>query len=535
MDPNTSIERLCLGVDDRVSLNDRIESKGQWDGSEFQDTADSEINLEYEKNMISNEFAIELLLDYEEKDGEKVVKKELLVALKGELYFVKFVINPEEDDVEPELYLVSPILASVDDSDLPQLDVTDVPIYSDEGPSLTVKKPLTQEEVSREDMEKDIYERIMILQEPRPIIENLKFTDQQKKLLDSVLLDKLKLDGEVELEEETATEEVIRSYKDIKEKNDPGVFVLHVRIKAKFDFHALADTGSNINVLPYRIYAKLGRDQVKPTSGAYDDEASSSSRPKITHATESVEEAMLELCHEFYATYEFEEEVTDEELMSKKLIKFRLCGRAHSLTILKFARRLGLYTNDEIQDDRFETYFHGGLRNDDHFNVNQYWSARNHEGYANVAWLIAKWLKRKGVGTQKESMICCGQFVTRLAKRLGVLTEEVLNGLSAPIYCWPLDTNTLRELIDSNGKLIAKDLAPGVPRVAIPRPPRPSIGDLYDRMGRMEIRQGELERMACRQSYNSNRRRMRSSVEMIRVEKENEKPYEFVLFRKAAT
>ncbi|GJV32030.1 hypothetical protein Tco_1392430 [Tanacetum coccineum] len=245
------------------------------------------------------------------------------------------------------------------------------------------------------------------------------------------------------------------------------------------------------------------------------------------------------MCHEFYATYEFEEEVTDEELMSKKLIKFRLCGRAHSLTILKFARRLGLYTNDEIQDDRFETYFHGGLRNDDHFNVNQYWSgisseeeliwsrsstktsrdpvlrvllkmityglSRNHEGYANVAWLIAKWLKRKGVGTQKESMICCGQFVTRLAKRLGVLTEEVLNGLSAPIYCWPLDTNTLRELIDSNGKLIAKDLAPGVPRVAIPRPPRPSIGDLYDRMGRMEIRQGELERMACRQSYNSNR------------------------------
>ncbi|GKE62378.1 hypothetical protein Tco_1512745, partial [Tanacetum coccineum] len=223
MDPNASIRRLCLGLDDHVSLNDVFESEGQWDGSEFRDTADSgkkketkaftfyrmeteevseryitpyfvsglhaydgEINLEYEK----------LLLDYEEKDEEK--------------------------------------------------------FYSDEGPSLTVKKPLTQVEVSREDMEKDIYERILLLQKPRPINETLKFSDQHKKLLDSVLLDKLKLDGEVELGEEASTKDIIRSYKAIKEKNDPGVFVLPIHIEAKFDFHALADTGSNINVQPYR-------------------------------------------------------------------------------------------------------------------------------------------------------------------------------------------------------------------------------------------------------------------------------------------
>ncbi|GJX08847.1 hypothetical protein Tco_0196779, partial [Tanacetum coccineum] len=228
MDPNTSIGRLCLGVDDQVSLNDRFESEGQWDGSEFHDTA----NSEYEKNMISNEFAIKLLLDYEEKDGEKVVKKELLVALKGELYFVnKFIINPEEDDVEPGVVLgrsflrlakgivdfgngiitiypdlvsfnddsnddCEAILDSVDVSDLPQLDVIN---YSDEGPSLTVKKPLTQEELSREDIEKDIYERILILEDPRPIIKTLKFSYQHKKLLDSVLLFKLKLDGKLNL------------------------------------------------------------------------------------------------------------------------------------------------------------------------------------------------------------------------------------------------------------------------------------------------------------------------------------------------
>ncbi|GJY63668.1 hypothetical protein Tco_0465128 [Tanacetum coccineum] len=69
-----------------------------------------------------------------------------------------------------------------------------------------------------------------------------------------------------------------------------------------------------------------------------------------------------------------------------------------------------------------------------------------------------------------------------------VLTEDVVRSLSAPIYCRDLDTTTLRDLIDSDGKLIPEDPQPGVPRVGIPRPPRASMQDLYDRMGRMEIR-----------------------------------------------
>ncbi|GKA94474.1 hypothetical protein Tco_0816512 [Tanacetum coccineum] len=212
-----------------------------------------------------------------------------------------------------------------------------------------------------------------------------------------------------------------------------------------------------------------------------------------------------ELCHEFYATYEFDETITDEELMPRKLIKFRLGGRGHTLTILEFTRRLGLYTSDEIQDEGFKTYFRGGLRTDDHFNVNQYWSEISSEnelimsmssartiskpvlrvlqkmitygfcqrttGYANVAWLIAKWLKRKGVGSQRDNR-------------------------------WiPLPPPPLRELIGSNGRLIAKEPAHGDLRVAVPRPPCHSISNLYDKMGRMEIRQGELERMSRRQSY----------------------------------
>nr|GEY82670.1 hypothetical protein [Tanacetum cinerariifolium] len=119
--------------------------------------------------------------------------------------------NDSDDDWEA-------IIESLDVSDLTQLNVTGIPknvcnmekssrnkkrpsgnykmSYSNEGHSLTIKKPLTQEEVSREEIEKDIYERILLLQEPRPIIETLKFSDQHKKLLDSELLDKLNDDEE---------------------------------------------------------------------------------------------------------------------------------------------------------------------------------------------------------------------------------------------------------------------------------------------------------------------------------------------------
>ncbi|GJS61897.1 hypothetical protein Tco_0656681 [Tanacetum coccineum] len=66
---------------------------------------DGEINLAFDENLISNVFAVKLFLDYEMKKGKKLVKKELIVALKGELYFVKFNINPKEDDFEPRVIL----------------------------------------------------------------------------------------------------------------------------------------------------------------------------------------------------------------------------------------------------------------------------------------------------------------------------------------------------------------------------------------------------------------------------------------------
>nr|GEY49783.1 hypothetical protein [Tanacetum cinerariifolium] len=193
-----------------------------------------------------------------------------------------------------------------------------------------------------------------------------------------------------------------------------------------------------------------------------------------------------ELCHKFYSTYEFDEVCIDDELQTKKIIKFRFGGRAHRLTLLEFARRVihkmityGLCQRtigyDKIQknDLRLLSMFH----------------ARNQNRYANVAWLIARWMKRKGAGTQKESQICCGQFISKITRKSRMLTDDVLRSLSAPIYCRDLDTTTLRELIDYESRLIPEDLQLGVPRVGIPIPLRASMQDLYIRMGRIEIRQ----------------------------------------------
>ncbi|GJV62389.1 hypothetical protein Tco_1468489 [Tanacetum coccineum] len=177
------------------------------------------------------------------------------------------------------------------------------------------------------------------------------------------------------------------------------------------------------------------------------------------------EEIYAELCHEFYSTYEFDEVCASDELQTKKIIKFRLGGRAHSLTLLEFVRRLEMYQVAKLDEDGFNVYFEGGLRSDEHFNAQEYWLSISREenlglyqnGYANVAWLIARWMKRKGAGTQRESQICCEQFITKLARKSRVLTDYVIRSLSAPIYYRDLDTATLRELIDSEGRLIPED------------------------------------------------------------------------------
>ncbi|GJX78259.1 hypothetical protein Tco_0325070 [Tanacetum coccineum] len=221
--------------------------------------------------------------------------------------------------------------------------------------------------------------------------------------------------------------------------------------------------------------------------GGKDDEAGSS-RSKHSRQYETVEEVLLpQVHHEFLLWEGCNKEAKsrmecDEEINEMLRIKLQEAGSNEKyslmwrgleiLTSLKqfiksFAMsfiqpmnlmKLRLYHADELFEEGFDVYLQGVCY------------PKHQNGYANVAWLIARWMKRKGVGTQKESQICCGQFIPKLARKVRVLSDE-----------------------------------PGVPRVAIPRPLRASMRDLYERMGSMKIRQGAIERMAYRQPYHWDR------------------------------
>ncbi|GKA98939.1 hypothetical protein Tco_0826876, partial [Tanacetum coccineum] len=146
------------------------------------------------------------------------------------------------------------------------------------------------------------------------------------------------------------------------------------------------------------------------TLGTHDDEAGSSRSKRSIH--ETVEE--------------FDEVCADDELQTKKIIKFRLGGRAHSLTLLEFARS---------REDNL------GL-------------SRSHTSTI-----------RRPILRVIHKMITYGLC----QRKTRVLTDDVIRSLSALIYCRDLDT-----LIDSEGKLIPEYPQPGVPIVGIPRPPRAS-------------------------------------------------------------
>nr|GEY28445.1 hypothetical protein [Tanacetum cinerariifolium] len=399
-------------------------------------------------------------------------------------------------------------------------------IYSDLGPSLSTKKSLTQEEGEKEALAIDICRRYSLLEEERPVIETMAYSDKYKRILHEIFIDKMKLD------------------------------------EAKINLNALANTGFDINVMPYRVYKELGREEVQnvkreitmlnhsttepmgllkdvmyqvgvttiivkflnldmlidkntpilvgrgflytcgsilntieritstfngifhqtfratktsldPTESDSDNEEEYAIQrnnlgapiygPKHAKKEDSDGKWHAEIrltnpyrnmydqgCNQFsnsrYKTRlaqflprliyspcvvdwnvlnpidhgeAIDELLTiklcvavcaDDELKTKKIIKFRLCGRAFSWTLLEFAKRLGLYNSEEIEEEGF---------------------------------------------------MCTSKFITKISKRKNLLSEEVLNSLSAPIYCRALDTTTLRELIDFEGRLILEVPEPG--------------------------------------------------------------------------
>ncbi|GKA75576.1 agenet domain-containing protein [Tanacetum coccineum] len=207
----TSVFRYCDVI---VITSDKAEGSGDWNYAEYQDTAiskgkevinglsfyrietdeiseryiaqcfvngleafDGEINLTFDENLISNEFAVKLCLDYEVKKGKR------------------------------------------------------------------------------------ISQRYALLEEERHVIETMAYNDKYKMILDEIWKDKVELDGKTVKEDEEAVKRI--KGEALKEKEDPGAFIFPIRLEGKVNENALADTGSDINTMPYRIFETIGREDMK--------------------------------------------------------------------------------------------------------------------------------------------------------------------------------------------------------------------------------------------------------------------------------
>ncbi|GJR38400.1 hypothetical protein Tco_1214084 [Tanacetum coccineum] len=126
--------------------------------------------------------------------------------------------------------------------------------YYDIGPLMYTGTPLTQEEAEREALAISICERYSLLEEKRPVIETMAYSDKYKKILDRICLDKMKLDG-MSKEEEEAIIKV--KGEELIEKKDPKAFVIPIRLEGKINLNALADTGSDINAEPMRLLSDV--------------------------------------------------------------------------------------------------------------------------------------------------------------------------------------------------------------------------------------------------------------------------------------
>ncbi|GJR02097.1 hypothetical protein Tco_0525081 [Tanacetum coccineum] len=304
MDPNSSLGKICLGDDVVVISSDKCEGSG--DSPEYQETAcskgkkvmnalsfyrmetdkiseryiapcfvnsleayDGEINLAFDENLISNEFTIKLCLDYKMKKGKKLVKKELIVALRGELYFVKFIINPKEDDFEPGVILGRSFLRLAKG-------------VVDFGNGVTTIYP-------EPDPFEDDYEKTGKSSDDWDQLLDFNFDDVPKFREElSPFVCKM---GKSNRNKKRATENLNLFYQDIRPSSSVGAFstydgVCHQTFRAaRFDVLRTAESDSD--------------DAEEYTQGTHDNEARSS-RSKLPRQHKTVEELLLlQVYHEF--------------------------------------------------------------------------------------------------------------------------------------------------------------------------------------------------------------------------------------------
>nr|GEV07390.1 hypothetical protein [Tanacetum cinerariifolium] len=218
---------------------------------------DGEVNLEFDENLISNKFAVKLCLDYEVKKGKKLIKKELTVTMKGELYFMKFIIKPEEDDSEPRVILGRSFLIlahgvvdfgngvitiylepdpfednsektgkSSDNWDqLLDFNFDDVPKFGEELHPFICKM-----EKSNRNKKRTMENLNLFYQDIGPSLSDGSHLTQEEAEKEALARDKVELVGKTMKEEEDAVKRIKGDA--LKEKDNLGAFIFPIRTKS---------------------------------------------------------------------------------------------------------------------------------------------------------------------------------------------------------------------------------------------------------------------------------------------------------------
>ncbi|GKD41519.1 hypothetical protein Tco_1261726, partial [Tanacetum coccineum] len=125
------------------------------------------------------------------------------------------------------------------------------------------------------------------------------------------------------------------------------------------------------------------------------------------------EKKYTKLCHEFHCTSAFDEVCADDELRTKKVINISSEEELHlSRSIVSTIRHPILRVLQKMITYEVcpRTTGYDKMQRNELWLMSKF-EAKHQNGYVNVAWLMEKWLKRKGVGSQRDSMIFHGQFM----------------------------------------------------------------------------------------------------------------------------
>ncbi|GJZ65328.1 hypothetical protein Tco_0622024 [Tanacetum coccineum] len=98
----------------------------------------------------------------------------------------------------------------------------------------------------------------------------------------------------------------------------------------------------------------------------------------------------------------------------------------------QFILALGLHTGEEVESLSFARYWSESERMiPEKGSLHDYYR-RLDVGSVNIPYLLARYLRRFAAGRKSGAHISGGQFVSRLAEHFGLLTAEILRGLTAP-------------------------------------------------------------------------------------------------------